>query len=315
VLAAGTGGVAAGSGQLVAHALTKSLLFLCAGAWLTALGTKQLPALRGVARRYPVVGITFTIGGVVLAGIPPLSIWATKDHVLVGALQASTPLYVVGLAAAALSAAYAARAVTLVWSRPGQQHGQAGRLAHWQRVPLPPLAAGAVLLGVFALPVVWREYAAIVSASADPGPRWWELVGSGALAVTTVAGIGTIVRRRGDVPASRALGSWLGLEASARTLVAQPMWATATGLARFDDRVVDGGVRATAAVGATFARVVDARLEWSVDGLVRALARGFRGLGRLARRPQTGQLHHYYAQAVIVLVALAVLLLVFSNGR
>jgi NADH:ubiquinone oxidoreductase subunit 5 (subunit L)/multisubunit Na+/H+ antiporter MnhA subunit len=315
VLAAGTAGVAAGSGQLIAHALTKSLLFLCAGAWLTALGTKQLPALRGVARRYPVVGITFTIGGVVLAGIPPLSIWATKDHVLVGALHESIPLYVVGLAAAALGAAYAARAVTLVWSRPGQEPERSGRVTRWQRAPLPALAAGAVLLGVFALPVVWREYATIVSASADPGPRWWELVGSAALAVATAGAIGSLVRRRGDVPAPRALGSWLGLEASARTLVAQPMWATATGLARFDDRVVDGGVRATAAVAATFARVVDARLEWSVDGLVRALARGFRTLGRLARRPQTGQLHHYYAQAVVILAVLAVLLLVFSNGR
>jgi NADH-quinone oxidoreductase subunit L len=317
VLAAGTAGVAAGSGQLVAHALTKSLLFLCAGAWLTALGTKQLPALRGVARRYPVVGITFTIGGVVLAGIPPLSIWATKDHVLVGALQTSTPLYVVGLAAAALSAAYAARAVTLVWSRPGQVPEQTGtgRVTRWQRGPLLPLAAGAVLLGVFALPVVWREYAAIVSAPGDSGPRWWELLGSGVLAVATAAGIAALVRRRGDVPVSRALEGWLGLEASARTLVAQPVSAAATGLARFDDRVVDAGVRATAAASATFARAVDARLEWSVDGLVRALARGFRGLGRLARRPQTGQLHHYYAQAVVILVVLAVLLLVFSNGR
>jgi hypothetical protein len=67
-------------------------------------------------------------------------------------------------------------------------------------------------------------------------------------------------------------------------------------------------------VGAAFARVLDARVEWSIDGLVRALARGFRGLGRLARRPQTGQLHHYYAQAVVALAALAVLLLVVSNG-
>ncbi len=40
VLVAGVGGVGAGTAQLVAHAATKSLLFLPAGAWLSALGTK-----------------------------------------------------------------------------------------------------------------------------------------------------------------------------------------------------------------------------------------------------------------------------------
>jgi NADH:ubiquinone oxidoreductase subunit 5 (subunit L)/multisubunit Na+/H+ antiporter MnhA subunit len=315
VLAAGTGAVAAGAGQLVAHALTKSLLFLCAGAWLTALGTKQLPALRGVARRYPIVGVTFTIGGVALAGIPPLSIWATKDHVLAGALAESAPLYLVGLAAAALSAAYAGRAVWLVWSRPieagwtPEQPGT-GRVTLAQSAVLPPLAAGAVLLGVFALPIVWQRFADLVGANAER-PAWWELVVSGVVAMAAASAVGG---RRGDVPATRVLSDWLGMEALARTVVAQPMRASAEWLARFDDRVVAGGVRATAAVGAAFARAVDTRVEWSVDGLVRAVARGFRTLGRLARRPQTGQLHQYYAQAVVALAALAVLLIVLSNG-
>ena len=51
VLAAGVGAVSGGMSFLMAHAATKALLFLAAGIWLTALGTKQLSALRGVARR------------------------------------------------------------------------------------------------------------------------------------------------------------------------------------------------------------------------------------------------------------------------
>src|SRR5216683_2466648 len=69
VLAAGAGGVTGGVMQLVAHAATKSLLFLAAGAWLTALGTKQLGALHGAARQYPVVGAAFTVGALTLAGL------------------------------------------------------------------------------------------------------------------------------------------------------------------------------------------------------------------------------------------------------
>jgi hypothetical protein len=46
-----------------------------------------------------------------------------------------------------------------------------------------------------------------------------------------------------------------------------------------------------------------------VDGLVRRLAVAARRLGDLARRPQTGLVHQYYAQAVAVLGAAVLLLL------
>jgi NADH-quinone oxidoreductase subunit L len=310
VLAAGAGGAAAGAGHLVAHAVTKSLLFLCAGAWLTAVGSKQLPALRGAARRFPVVGITFTAGAAALAGIPPLSLWATKDRVLANALHDSVPLYLVGLAAAVLSAVYAAHAVVLVWAP--STPDTAGTVNLWQRLPLPVLAVGAVALGVAALPAVWGEFASVLSDGSDVDPAWWELVTSGALALLA-AGATAVVMRRGDLRVGEPLQAWFGLERLARGLVFRPMLAGADRLARFDDRAVAGSVRATAAVGAAFARAVDARAEWSVDRAVRAVADGFRALGRLARRPQTGQLHHYYAQAVVALAALAVLLLLIGR--
>jgi NADH:ubiquinone oxidoreductase subunit 5 (subunit L)/multisubunit Na+/H+ antiporter MnhA subunit len=302
----------------VAHALTKSLLFLAAGAWLTALGTRSLPALRGVARRYPVVGITFTVGAVSLAGIPPLSIWATKDTVLAAALRSSPPLYLVGLAAAALSAAYAGRALALVWStrdqdpawdteRPGTRVVTA-----WQNGPLPLLAAGAALFGLLAVPGVWSTFAAVVTTVDEPEPPWWEAVTSAVVALAAAGVAAMVVRRRSDVPAPTALVDWLGLEALARNGIASPVHVTARALARFDDRVVAGGVRGTVTLGMRLARAADGRIERSVDGAVRGLARGARGLGRLARRPQTGQLHQYYAQAVVALAALAALLVVLG---
>jgi len=85
VLAAGTGSIAGGVLALVAHAATKSLLFLCAGAWLDALGTKDLTALRGVGRRYPLVGGCAVLGALSLAGVPPLALWVGKDVALADA--------------------------------------------------------------------------------------------------------------------------------------------------------------------------------------------------------------------------------------
>jgi NADH-quinone oxidoreductase subunit L len=294
VLAAGSGGVSAGTGQLVAHAATKSLLFLGAGAWLTALGTKDLVELRGAARRYPLLGITFTIGGLSLAGVPPLSIWITKDAVLSAALQTSVPLYLVGLAAAVVSGLYVGRTLAFVWARNGRATG--ARVSVLSQLPLPVLAAASAGLGLVLLPSLSVE--------------WWEL---GLTALLAVAAVLVALRWLGPstAPGGNALlATWLGLEAVARTVIVRPTLGFAALLARFDDRVVDGGVRIAAAAGAAIARLLNARIEVSVDAVVNAVGRYARALGGLLRRPQTGQLHHYYAQAVVALVMLAVLLMI-----
>ncbi|WP_262403354.1 hypothetical protein [Actinomadura sp. CNU-125] len=104
---------------------------------------------------------------------------------------------------------------------------------------------------------------------------------------------------------------WLHLERLADVLVARPVFALARTLARFDDRVVDGGVRAVAAVGQGTATFVARGAEIRVDGLVDAIGGTIRRLGGLARRPQTGQVHTYYAQAAVLFaVLIAIVLLV-----
>ena len=309
VLAAGVGGVTAGTAQLVAHAATKSLLFLCAGAWLTALGTKDLGALRGAARRYPVVGVAFGVGALALAGVPPLSIWFTKDAVLSATLHESTALYLVGLAAAAMSGLYAGRMLFLLWStspahaeqRFDTEQPGTRTVTGPQTWPLPVLAAGAALLG---------------TAFGLGSPQWWEPVVSAVVALPAV-GVAALLTRHGkDAVAGRGrlLASWLHLDALAHRVIAAPVLGSARWLARFDDRVVDGGVRVAVALGGAVARTADARVDWSVDRLVHGLAAGARKLGQLARRPQTGQLHHYYAQAVVALAVLAALVIVIGRG-
>ncbi|SDN26172.1 NADH:ubiquinone oxidoreductase subunit 5 (chain L)/Multisubunit Na+/H+ antiporter, MnhA subunit [Lentzea albidocapillata subsp. violacea] len=297
VLAAGVGGVTAGSAHLVAHAATKSLLFLCAGAWLTALGTKELTALRGAAQRYRVIGLSFAVGALALAGVPPLSIWVTKDAVLADALRDSLPLYLAGLAATVMSGLYAGRALWLVWTGDSTRDARpVPRALVW---PLPVLAAAAAVLGV---PLLGRAVA-------------WELAVSGVVAALAV-GVAMRLTQRGDRLASSTgvLADWLGLERFARRVVVVPTLAVAGWLARFDDHVVAGSVRASAAVGSATARVAGLRIDVSLDRAVAGVAENSRRLGRLARRPQTGQLHHYYAQAVVVLALLATLLIITGRG-
>jgi NADH-quinone oxidoreductase subunit L len=323
VLAAGVGGVTGGVLHLVAHAATKSLLFLAAGAWLTALGTKDLHALRGAARRYPLVGLTFAAGALTLAGVPPFSIWVAKDALLTAALQRSPALYVVGLAAAATSGLYAGKALVAVL-RPAPPDAEAAydteqpgtrRITWAMGLPLPILAAVAAGLGVLALPAAAEALERTVGATGEVAPPGWQLLLSALLAVAAV-GLAAWWDRRADarpvpLPAGVRgwLAGWLHLEAAAHRLAVQPTLRLARGLARFDDAVIDGGVRGVAALARVTARTAAWLDDTVIDGAVRALAAAARRLGALARRPQTGQLHQYYAQAAVTLAGLALVLI------
>jgi NADH-quinone oxidoreductase subunit L len=289
--------------------------------------------------------VTFTVGALSLAGAPPLSIWLAKDDVLAGALASSPALYAVGLAGAALSAAYAARALVVVWGRPqpvpeAAREQDPGPVTLLMRAPLPVLAAAAAGLGALQplLP-------SLLGSPAGPRPTAAEMAGSAVLALAVLALAGALALRGRDpysrrMPATPAVDTsrsrvmswltvgrarsgaagwldgwlldWLGLERLAVALVARPVVRLAGWAARLDQRVVDGGVRATAALAAAVSRLATVRVEVGVDGIVRAVSAGARRLGGLARRPQTGQLHHYYAQAVVLLALLA---LVFALVR
>ncbi|MFR9780476.1 NADH-quinone oxidoreductase subunit L [Micromonospora sp. MS34] len=326
--------------HLVAHAATKALLFLAAGAWLTALGTRRLAALRGAGRRHPLVGVTFAVGALALAGVPPLALWATKDEVLAGAREHSLGLYLVGLAGALLAALYAGRALAVVL-RPAPPGVEAGydterpgtrEVRYGQRVPLVVLAGGAAVLGCLALPPLVEAVARSVGQGPPPRVPAAELLLSGLLALV---GVAVAVAGPDRLPAPGWARSWLGLDAAARQAVVRPTLALARVLARFDDRVLDRAVHTlpSAATGLArrLARFDDTGLDRAVtafadgtrglavragrvddggvDRVVQALAGAARRLGRAARRPQTGLVHQYYVQAVVALAAAVLLLL------
>jgi NADH-quinone oxidoreductase subunit L len=316
VMAAGLGSVGGGAAHLVGHASTKALLFLAAGAWLTALGTKRLCGLRGVAHRWRVVAWSSTVGLLALAGVAPLALWATKDAVLAAALAESPWLYGLGLAAAALSAAYAGKVLVVVWrgvpdadrtqvdSHLDEEGAGTRAVPALQQAPLVVLAAGATALGLLAVPPLGDMVAHALGEGSGPHATALEMAASAAIAVIVVLAVW-----RWGIPEPRWTFGWLGMERAAHATVVRPTLRLAGLLARFDDRVLDRAVEALAAATLRSAgRAGSADHRW-VDGAVEGLAEQSRRLGRLARRPQTGQLYQYYIQAIVVL-AVGFLLLV-----
>lgn len=336
VLAAGVGVTAAGTFQLVAHAAVKAGLFVAAGAWLTALGTKQLAGLRGAARRYPVIGAAATLAALALAGVPPLALWASKDEVLAGV--DGGVLRAVALTAGALSAVYAGKILAVVLSPVDADTDLDSEERGTRRVPRPvtgvvlAFAAAAALLGAVALPGAADAMKSVLGAEGQPSPAPGELVLSGVIAVAVVV---LVVRRPGLVAALERteLLRWAGLR---QVLTPRPWLALARAAARVDDRVIDRAVVSVAAAARRGAgrigRADDHVIDRSVLSLARAVGRGAGRVGRsdvdlvdgavlafasamlragaAMRRPQTGLLHQYYVQAVVGLGALFALLIV-----
>ena len=309
VLAAGTGATSGGTLQLIAHAAAKSLLFLGAGAWLTALGTQRLPELLGAARHRRTLGTAFTVAALSLAGLPPLSLWAAKDVLLTGALEANPWLYAAGLAAALLSAIYSTKALWYVW-RPAVPRPDARRIPKGAVAPLVLLAVACLALTPLAFPPLRDSVERVLAHTGQPAPHIWEFALSGGLALLAGAVTWAWGTRPLPLPerAKSGFADWLLLERAAHLLLVAPVMRLARAAATFDDRGLDRAVDGAASSAVRFAHWTNDVVERALDGAVTSVATGTRALGRLARRPQTGQLHQYLAQAVAAFTVLAVVL-------
>lgn len=83
--AAGLGGQAAQYGamyQIFSHAFTKSFCFFAAGAVLLALGTREIAAVGGLARKSPGAAVALLLGSLAIAGAPPFAVFLGEFTIL-----------------------------------------------------------------------------------------------------------------------------------------------------------------------------------------------------------------------------------------
>jgi len=71
-------GVAGALFHVINHALLKSMLFLAAGAVIYATGTRNIRELGGLAYKMPITAAAILVGGLSVAGLPPLNGFASK---------------------------------------------------------------------------------------------------------------------------------------------------------------------------------------------------------------------------------------------
>lgn len=289
-VAVGAGSTAAAGAQLVTHAAFKSLLFLAAGVAIHRAGSGELGRM-GLGRVLPrIAGLSF-VGAAALAAIPPLGGAWSKKEIGAAAAHSSTWLLLGVLVAGALSVTYALRYQLLAFGRvPAGE--SIGRQADAQPTTAERWSLGVLAAITVALSVLWLPGSGEALERATGGERYeaplWEL--GLTLAITGAVAAGVLwawLAHRLHPSAPEGLmavvAEWYGLARLSRVAVVDPTLALSRGLARFDDRIVDAGVRGAERLTRTLSRFAWGRAEWSLDALVRGMA-GAVGIGARGTR-------------------------------
>jgi hydrogenase-4 component F len=148
--------------QIVTHAVAKSFCFFAAGAALLTVGTREIAAVRGLIRRAPAAGGALILGGLAIAGAPPLAVFLSEFAILKAGL-AQGRYVATGLLAAFIVIAFFGVMVHLnrmVFGAPEDEAADAAQPHEAQAAALPfscrltlVLAAVPVLvLGVYVPP-------------------------------------------------------------------------------------------------------------------------------------------------------------------
>jgi NADH-quinone oxidoreductase subunit L len=154
VMAVGLHGPTLAMFHLSTHAFFKALLFLGAGSVILAVHHEQdIWKMGGLRRKMPVTFWTFMAGTLALAGLPPFSGFYSKDGILAQAAARNLPIFVLGVAVAALTTFYMFRLVfvALLGAPRSEAVGHAHESPPVMAWPLRFLAFFSVIAGVMGI--------------------------------------------------------------------------------------------------------------------------------------------------------------------
>src|SRR3954470_22313400 len=115
-LAVGTGAYVAAVFHMITHAFFKALLFLGSGSVIHGMHEEQDMRYMGALRKaMPVTAVTFIIGWLAIAGIPPFAGFWSKDDILLNAWVNNKALWAIGFVTALMTAFYMSRQVFMVF--------------------------------------------------------------------------------------------------------------------------------------------------------------------------------------------------------
>jgi NADH-quinone oxidoreductase subunit L len=290
--------------HVLTHAFFKALLFLCAGSVIHAMsGEQDIRSMGGLKKYLPVTHITFLLGCLAIAGIPPFSGFFSKDEILAAAYAKNPLYYIFGVAGAAITAFYMFRLYATTFL--GQFRGSEKQQHHLHEsppamtFPLIVLAFFAVTAGFLGIPEVFAKNAnwlgqflhpVLADAAAVPetltASTEWMLMGISTGLVLVVAAYALPrFSKRPELGEPTGLGKWMRdkfyVDELYDALIVRPLNA----LADFFNRIIEKKV---------------------IDGLVNGTGRLVQYSSRQLRYLQSGQVGGYVLLMVIGMIILFV---------
>ncbi len=324
MLALGLGSWVGAVFHLMTHAFFKALLFLAAGSVIHATHTQDMREMGGLWRKMPWTTLTWCLGALSLAGIPPLAGFWSKDEILLAALHSGRPAFLVAaLLTAMLTAFYMGRATFLAFfvTPSATSKSLHAHESPWVMTgPLVALGTLAVVAGIVGSPLANYAFGKFLGEHAEGE---FNLVLAAIAVGFAAAGILYAYSQylhRGDkkdwylrshyVASPLTRGFWV--DDVYQTAFVRTSLAIGAALRKLDVTIVDGAVRSFGWIGMKISGVLAVFDRRVVDGAVDGLGDGVTGAGRQVRRMQTGNVQTYLlllgASIVVLVIAFAVTL-------
>ncbi len=287
MLALGTAGYVAGLFHLMTHAFFKALLFLAAGSVIHSVHSQDINDMGGLWGKMRITAVTFLIGALAIAGIPPLAGFWSKDEIFASVWASGDMLlFTITVVTAFLTAFYMFRLffMTFVGSYRGEHKPHES--GPFMTIPLMILAFLAVVAGFVNAPFTHHALGEFLLTGTGIGEQalatTWMMVLSVALGVIAIFfawliyGKGSIQR---DAIAQRFAGihrilfNKYYIDELYSNLIVKPLVAFGKGIWAFDRNIV--------------------------DGLVNLVAKGTKGTGQSYSNVQSGQVQTYGLVTVI----------------
>ena len=292
----GVGAYTAGIFHLFTHAFFKGLMFLAAGSVMHAMQDElDMRKMGGLLGKMRVTGVTFWIGALAIAGIPPLAGFWSKDEILVSAYRSGNlAIWALGVVGAVLTAFYMFRLILMTFHgqpRDRQLYDHAHESPYNMTVPLVVLALGSAVVGFVGVPpgqgwidVFLSDTAGAAHHAASGGLSGGMLVGISVLAGLLGIGIAYRMHRTGRLGAASS-NSLHGLLTR--------KW--------YVDEIYHAFiVRPIHRLSLVLARVIDSIV---VDGIANGLGLLVKGAGWVVTRFQSGNAPTYALWMVLGVVA------------
>lgn len=315
VAALGASAFSAGIFHLATHAAFKALLFLSAGSVILAMHHEQdMRKMGGLARYLPITYISFLIGALALAAIPPFSGFYSKDAIIdavhYSTITGSGYAYVALVIGAFITALYIFRALFMTFhgkprmDKETQSHLHENGWVVW--LPLVLLAIPAVVLGFLWIKPLLFGHA--LSDAITVAPQYDVLATMaqdfpGVLTMTlhSVMTLPFWFAIAGIVIAwyCYAINTTVPAKIANRMSVVYKILIEKYGFDSFNEKVF---VRGTRAIANVFYRVGDIKIL--DDVLIHGSGRLIQWMSNQLRRLQSGYLYHYALAMILGLVIL-----------